>query len=355
MAGDIYFNDVGLLLHCDGSNGSTSFIDYSNNGFTVSANGDVQVSTTESKFGGASAFFDGITDYLATSINTINYTSDLTIECFFNVTTFNNTRTLIGTRYSNTHGFAIRVQTNGFIRFYGYAGSSTIVVDFTSSTAISIETWYHIAIVKSGTTWTMYIDGSSVGSDTQSANIVDYSQQYLTIGCYLAPAVSESFYGYVDEVRITNGIARYTSNFTPTSTAFSNYTGTVSGSISETLSAVDFIAQATRLSDSELSGRSIVNGTSYSLEVNTLEPVLVTMLPDYGTQWTTSTAYALTDKVFPTDPTTSPYYYECTTAGTSDASEPTWPTSGTVNDNTVVWTYVEQMVQPITHGPLIPS
>lgn len=66
----------------------------------------------------------------------------------------------------------------------------------------------------------------------------------------------------------------------------------------------------------------------------------ITLTPaDQLDDWATSTAYSLGDRVEPTTP--NGYVYECTTAGTSDSSEPTWPTSAigdTVADNTVVWT-----------------
>lgn len=55
------------------------------------------------------------------------------------------------------------------------------------------------------------------------------------------------------------------------------------------------------------------------------------------TRWKASQLYNLNDKIIPTNP--NGYYYQCTTAGTSGTSEPSWPTSGTINDGTVVWTH----------------
>ena len=135
--------------------------------------------------------------------------------------------------------------------------------------------------------------------------------------------------------------------------SFSNPVSHVSVPItlSETLAATNFKALALNLKTLKVA-ESSVSGTNPS--ISAFEGYnLVTLLPDIGNEWKASTAYALNDKVFPTDPSTTPYYYECTTAGTSGATEPTWPLSGAVNDGTVVWTFVEQMVQPITHGPLL--
>jgi hypothetical protein len=79
------FANVSLLLHMDGSNGSTTFPDSSSNGLTVTRYGNAQISTAQSKFGGASAYFDGAGDYLElpnpnTAIGAV--AGDFTIECW---------------------------------------------------------------------------------------------------------------------------------------------------------------------------------------------------------------------------------------------------------------------------------
>jgi hypothetical protein len=340
MAGDIYFNDVSLLLHCDGTNGSTTFTDSSNNGLTVTANGNAQISTAQYKFGGASGAFDGVGDYLTVTIPAIG-TSDVTIECWFYCTTtsVNVQRLFAGI------GLYVGIKPSTNYLVFNYNSADRIL----SSSPIVFNTWNHVAVNREGSTSRFFLNGVLLGTvaDTNS-----YTGD-LVIGGY-AP-LGEFLFGYIDDFRVTQGVARYTSNFTPPTAAFPEHVAEITGTLTESLSATDFKARAYKFSDGALVGDATITSSPYTLELQTLEPVLVTMLPDYGTRWAASTAYALNDKVFPSDPATSPYYYECTTAGTSDASEPTWPTSGTVNDGTAVWTYVEQMVQPITHGPLIPS
>ena len=61
---DEYFNDVSLLLYGDGTNGSTAIVDSSSNAHAITVNGDAQISTAQSKFGGASMYFDGTGDYI---------------------------------------------------------------------------------------------------------------------------------------------------------------------------------------------------------------------------------------------------------------------------------------------------
>ena len=88
-----------------------------------------------------------------------------------------------------------------------------------SSTAvITTNTWYHIALVRNAGTSTLYVNGASVGSGTTTGNC---SGTYLAIGGYYN--TSYLYQGYLDELRITKGVARYTGSFTTQSAEFINY------------------------------------------------------------------------------------------------------------------------------------
>jgi len=353
MPGDTSFEDVSLLLHMNGANGSTSFPDSSIYNQTITPSGNVAINTAQSKFGGASAyFFPTSVDYLTTPL-VLDYTQNLTIELFCNTVSFQNNRTLVATRYQNSHGFSMRIQTNGRIRFWGYDGTGSTVVDLTTTTAMTTGNWHHVAVVKGGTAWGLYLNGVLEVTSNQTANIVDYPGTKLAIGTYFAPAPTEIHYGYIDELRITKGV-RYLGNFTPPTTEFLNYAGTVSGSLTESLTASNFKTHAHKVSDGTYVGSTIASGTSYSLDTTTLEPVMVTMYPDFGAKWAATTFYPLNSRIYPTDNAANPYYYICTSSGTSGGSEPAWPSVGTVSDGSVTWTYVESMVQPIIHGPITP-
>ena len=79
--GDPYWSSVSLLLHMNGSNGSTTFTDSSSNNYTVTAYGHAQISTAQSKFGGASGLFDGSVDYIrATPSTNLQFGGDFTLE-----------------------------------------------------------------------------------------------------------------------------------------------------------------------------------------------------------------------------------------------------------------------------------
>ena len=209
---DEYFQNVSLLLHGNGTNGSTTITDNSPSPKTVTAVGNAQISTAQSKFGGASIAFDGTGDYLATnlSINNSFIQNNFTIECWIYVTstTEGGAFGLIGNQY-----FGVRLQS-GFDSFYFNGASGTPFISMGSS--LTRGAWNHIAMTKSGTTGYGFVNGVSTGSTSVVSPSITTSN--LHIGFYFdTPYV---FAGYIDEFRVTNGIARYTANFTPPAAPF---------------------------------------------------------------------------------------------------------------------------------------
>ena len=215
---DANFGAVSLLLHMNGANASTYFPDHSYNALTVTANGNAQISTAQSKFGGASALFDGTGDDLriaSPSDSLINwYTGDYTLEYWIRCTAFpaasgSGSASIIVGNMSNsadTNYWSFGPIGDGRIRFYYYNGGA---VSFTTTSSISLNTWTHLAFVKSGTSMTIYIDGVSSATATVSGTPQSASATGFGIGQY----VNVSFNGYIDDLRITKGVARYTANF----------------------------------------------------------------------------------------------------------------------------------------------
>ena len=84
VSGDIYYPSCSLLMHFSGSDNSTTFIDNSPNSFTVTSNNGAKITSSISKFGSTSGFFDGTNDYVSTPNTVSNFgTDDFTIECWF--------------------------------------------------------------------------------------------------------------------------------------------------------------------------------------------------------------------------------------------------------------------------------
>ena len=206
---------VSLLLHGDGTNGSTTITDSSPRAKTVTAVGSAQISTAQSKFGGASIAFDGTGDYLETPNSTdfafgagnftiegwvwTGATATGTIACHRTAGGANNTNWLIQTN----------VPTQGKIAFYASDGTTYQVNAMASSTNINNSQWNHIAITRSGSTFRLFINGSQEASASWSDSISSTSR-VVQIGNDNA---NSFFNGYIDDLRITKGVARYASNF----------------------------------------------------------------------------------------------------------------------------------------------
>lgn len=222
---DASFANVSLLLKADGANNSTSFVDSSTNNFAISRFGNTKISTDDSKYGGSSAFFDGNGDYLSVANNAaFSFGSgDFTIEMWVSPTAPSS--------WSQKHLFAKRATTSNF-GLLSYITRNTVtglyaVTVFIPNAAgngwaisknvpISFTGWTHFALVRSGNEWSVYINGVK---DVLNANLsitVPSNTAALTIGADSAAGTGTSGYvGYMDDIRITKGVARYTANFTP--------------------------------------------------------------------------------------------------------------------------------------------
>jgi len=176
---------------------------------TITANGDVRIIGTQSVHGFLSAYFDGTTDYLSVTPTTdfATGTADFTTE--FRVR-FSNTTTaiLFDTRPASTQGnYQTIYWTGSTIRFYA-SGADRI-----TSSSLSTATWYHVALVRSGDDFKLYINGTQSGSTFTSS--ASFSAGQVIIGADSYAIGTSGLTGYIDEFRFSNS-ARYTTTFTPT-------------------------------------------------------------------------------------------------------------------------------------------
>jgi hypothetical protein len=217
------FSSVSLLLHMDGSNGSTTFTDSSSNALSVTANGNAQISTAQSKFGGESGLFDGTGDYLsANDADLALAQSDHTIEGWVRLTSLPATKwgfAYNGDPSSNNNRIQVEFNPTGTITLFLQAGTGT-GVSFTTTTTLSTGTWYHLAYVKSGTSVKLFIDGVESASGTYSTTITTNNNFY--VGWTRSGGVNYSINGHIDEFRITKGVARYTATFTAPTQPFAD-------------------------------------------------------------------------------------------------------------------------------------
>jgi hypothetical protein len=208
--GDPYWANVSLLLHMDGSNGSTTFTDSSSNNFTISAFGDAQVSTTDPKFGTGSLTLDGTGDYLTTPADTAFAfgTGDFTVECWVYANSGNSNDGLF-TFGGTSSGLAVALESGNWR--LTLVGSGT----FTHSSTATTGVWTHIAATRNGTNLRFFVGGVSAGTVTNSTNLTDNE---LKIGYYYNSSFAIN--AKIDEFRVTKGVARYTANFTPPTAPF---------------------------------------------------------------------------------------------------------------------------------------
>ena len=219
---DPNFSSVSLLLHCDGTNASTTFPDNSPSPKTVTAFGNAQVSTAQSKFGGASALFDGSGDYLQLATDTaFSFSADFTVEFWVRQSSA-PTQTFpfilergTGPENAGTWGVLIDNSTATKSCLFFYGGPRAYI----NIGTLTFDTWHFMAVSRSGSTLKTFVDGSETSSVTVTADLTVSAT--LRVGS--SGFATNSFKGYIDDLRITKGVARYTSSFTPPTDAFPNF------------------------------------------------------------------------------------------------------------------------------------
>lgn len=214
---------LGALFHFNGTNGSTQFVDEKGGSFVRSG---VVISTAQSKFGGASGYFNGSSSISAPTPINMNLSGDFTVESFIRFNAVSNT----WTSASPSNQYIFEIGGNG----YGGVGSYFIwraglgwtfvqsgqpVLNYAS--VPNINQWYHWALQRKGSTLSIFLDGQLVASGTFT-NAIGSASTTFRIGNYSGGG-TYGVNGYLDEFRITPGVARYSGNFTvPTSEYLKN-------------------------------------------------------------------------------------------------------------------------------------
>lgn len=229
---DPYWTSVSMLLHGDGTVGSqnNTFIDGSSNAFSITRNGAATQGTFSpftatapysASVSGGSGYF-APTSYLSATGNatTAMGTGAFTWECWVYVPAATTYQTFIETRGNPTVG-----STDGFAFALNTATLTPMVYTTsllgTSSINVTANAWNHVAITRSGTTLTFWVNGASGGTITNSTNL---SNQTLSVGGSAAPSVNLT--GYLSNVRMVKGTAVYTTAFTPPTSPLTAISGT---------------------------------------------------------------------------------------------------------------------------------
>ena len=231
---DPNFNQVSLLLHGDGTNGAqnNTFLDSSTNNFSITRNGNTTQGTNTpfSQAAGAwSNYFDGTNGGISTS-STSQFnlsTNNFTAECWFYLTSATSEQDLFTIVSTSSGGYAaIRMayKTTGFQPLISSSGSTWLSTS-TFTATIPINTWNHLAFVRNGSTFTLYFNGVSIGTITNSSSLCYDASTRSYVGSFNA-STSLSTSGYISNFRLVNGTAVYTSAFTPSTTPLTAITNT---------------------------------------------------------------------------------------------------------------------------------
>ena len=212
-------SDVKLLLHCNGSDASTTFTDDSPSSHTVTAQGDAQLDTAQYKFGTASGLFDGTGDYLtipdSTDWDVTGSNSDnWTIDFWAKINSLGSFYNFIDQAEDTDNFWNIAINTNDDIKFQ-YKSNSSTILNMTSDTSITDSNWHHIALCKVGNEFGLYLDGDQVAYGT--TDTTDTFSASLAIGA--RNNGDNPYNGWMDEIRIQhNNYFSATPNSTPDDT-----------------------------------------------------------------------------------------------------------------------------------------
>ena len=293
---DQYYNSSSLLCHFDSLNAAGRFIDNSRNNFAITSSGDVSLSTSQYKFGGASVFLDGTNDYLVTpTTSAFTFgTGDFTVELWIyqTVSSVSAYKVLVGDNvYGSVGGWQLYSYNNQLNLYKGSAGGGAEIIS--PSGTLTLNSWNHIVWTRASGNNRIFINGTQVG--TTVSDSTNYTSTIIYIGA--SKTNTFNFAGYMDELRVTKGVARYTSNFTPSNSPFPNsrnqvltkYVGLVGGIDDK---YVDYGVQ--KLSDSSLKltrltypnqpivGSGSLSGSVSRVYVNVLDYTKVSVTSSYA-------------------------------------------------------------------------
>ena len=211
--GDFYWSNVVLQMHMN----ATNLGDVKGNAVTLV--GNVVRSVTQSKFGGYSAYFDGTGDYLSIP-STADFafgTGDFTVEAWVWLTTLTGTGTIFDFRPGANGAYLVISQTGGTLN-YGVNNTNPI----SAAAAMTAGVWMHIAAARASNSLRMFVNGTQAG--TTVTDMTNYATAPLLLGKNVF-TTGLDLGGYMDDVRITKGVARYTKTFAVPSLEFPDSQG----------------------------------------------------------------------------------------------------------------------------------
>ena len=221
---DPYAANVKLLLRGDSGNNTTNYIDSSVNNLTVSNFGNTFMTTSSIKYGASSMYFGGSGSYMTVPGASFNLAAgSFTVEMWVNplsATVNNQTKYLFGIDRSAVAGFAGMIgsltyslaankYSLGIVATTTGTGWTINNQNITSGFNISPNTWIHLAFVRNVNSWLVYVNGVRYTIGTFAGSVTFTNG--VGIGADAARSSGlNNYFGYIDDFRVTKGIARYT-------------------------------------------------------------------------------------------------------------------------------------------------
>lgn len=206
------------------STGDTAFLcNFANCGIFDSSSinnfeslGDAKITTSQWRWGGSSMVFDGTGDYLVFPSKTqLDFsTGDFTIEAWIKPTSIASDTFVVSSVGGGGMFFGFQAGAG-----IGY-GRTGVAWDYVSTTLPTVSTWQHVAVSRSGTSIRLFLNGTQIGTTQTSSQAYNLAVTTASVG---SMGASLYFTGYMQDIRVTKGVARYTSNFTAPTEAFPIY------------------------------------------------------------------------------------------------------------------------------------
>lgn len=278
MPGNPNWANVVLALHCNGTDGSTVITEAT--GKTLTAQNGAQIRTDQSVFGGASLFFDGSSGVALPASSSLDLPDAWTFKCRIRFGTLTGKQQIL-TGNSPATNCQIYCDSAGKIGVYGPGGNALTSV----SCGFVVGTWYALAVVHSGTSLYVYVNGSRVGSVLTYNGSITFSSGGLGAFYIGGNPSHESFLGYLDEIQLTKGIAEHTGDSYTVETAPFDFFALVLTYVSGTVLGVTGtpVARTVRAyshSTGELQSSGVSDGTTGAYSLAVAGQCYVVVLPD---------------------------------------------------------------------------
>jgi hypothetical protein len=282
-----------LLLHFDEGNGATTFPDSSGNSVSITRYGNTVQSTTQYKWI-SSAYFDGSGDYLrhtytGFALGTSSFTVDAWV--YLNAMPTSDSWPSEWASHVVLWGVGTFNQADGCNMIIG---KTKLIIQSNDGQVISAThgmstgQWYHLAYVRDGTSFLLFVNGTQIGTTVTSSASMG-TGAYSFIGCETGQGAYLN--GYMEELRVSIGIARWTSNFTPPTGEYTSSSGpsvTTSAATSITPTTATLNGEVTAINDSSITDRGFVWDTSTHSDPGNTAPAS----SGYSNNWAESGTYS---------------------------------------------------------------